>query len=351
MARFVVSGRKGVADIVSNLKSVSPRPVSRSLLFGTALASVAACALLSPPAKAAGECGLASNGTVTCTAAGNPYANGISYASPQDLTVVLADGVVVNSGTNPGVSLTGSGNGAVTLNSAANSIISTTGNGATGVLGMTDSGDLTVNAGSITTSGGNADGVRGYSQAGAVSISAGAVTTTGQGSIGILAIAENQDASVAVGDLSTTGYGARGVIAYSALGNATVTSTGTITTSGDNASGVEAISGYAQGDATINVNNVSVSGDHVRGLFGTTYGYPFGSAAYAFGANATINISGDLSASGEFTRGAYARALYHAEVNAAGTVSTTADYSNAITVVGFYGGATVNAGDVTTPGA
>ena len=486
------------------------RPARRSLMLGTALAGAAAVAMLSSRARAADECGTPTGNSVTCTPAGNPYAGGISYVTPVDLTVNLDSGVAIRSGDNIGVLLSGSGAAALTLEGADDSSIATTGYGAFGVLASNNAGDLTIHTGSIKTAGDYADGILAISSSGTIGIDVGSVsttggygakgitaiafggdvstaadsvTTTGYGSTGLdiqatggtaaidvgaietageraygaqvigydgatadvgsltthgdgstglfmaaigdgdvnatvgsvtttggaagginaqayygnvavnvgnvstegrgsygvaaesfggnasiastgtistsgdyargaeaLAVGASGDASVDVATIDTSGYGSRGAFAYSAYGDATVTSTGSITTTGENASGAIAVSAHALGDATVSVNDVSVSGDHIRGLYGTTYAYPFASGVYAFGDNATITVSGDLTSTGEFTRGAYARALDHAEVDVAGTTTTTADYANAITAVGYLGGVTVHAGDVVTYG-
>jgi hypothetical protein len=141
------------------------RSVVRRLLTGTALVGVTASALVAAPAFADNECGATTAGTVTCPASGNPYPNGITYTSPAvdpaddpgldpaapvyDLTVNLGDGVAIQSGANAGVAIIGFNDGAASLNAFGNTGIAVTGTGATGVIGNTNYGDLTINTESI----------------------------------------------------------------------------------------------------------------------------------------------------------------------------------------------------------
>jgi hypothetical protein len=179
------------------------RSVVRRLLTGTALVGVTASALVAAPAFANNECGATTAGTVTCPASGNPYPNGITYTSPAvdpaddpgldpaapvyDLTVNLGDGVAIQSGANAGVAIIGFNDGAASLNAFGNTGIAVTGTGATGVIGITNYGDLTINTEGIFAHGRASQGINAVSNTGNITIAAGSIATTGNSSVGITA--------------------------------------------------------------------------------------------------------------------------------------------------------------------
>lgn len=272
---------------------------------------VLALVSLTSPAFAADECGAApAGGTVTCTAAGNPYATGITYNAPTGpLTVNINGDVAVVSGANPGVVVaTGAQN--QTVNAAAGSSVTTTGVNADGYR-LFGTGTITATTGTIRTSGTTAFGIWAIGGAGNVAITGRDTGTTGAGAVGISASTTTGNLAVTTGTVSTTGINAIGVRALSTSGNVTVTG-GTVGTTGDNALGILA--------STTGAGTVTVTG----GTTTTT-----GAAAHA------IQASTDTGALTVTT----------------GTAGTTGAGSNGVQATTGTGTLTVNTGAVTTTGA
>lgn len=287
------------------------------LAIGSALSGTLALTLLAMPgaALAANECGLAPlvAGTVTCTVATNPNANGITYISPPaDLTVVLEDGVRIDTTGNPAAGLVLVGDNAFTVNGAVNTIITTDAAGAHGalVLNNTDaisvaldrivttgdnaygilansaiSGPVTVSANRIDTAGANAIGIRAMTNTGAVLVNAGTITTLGANADAISASSAGGLATVNVtGNLSTLGDNSRGVLANGLLGTA-VSSNGTITTAGAASTGIDASS--ASGPVTVTVRNVTTTGAGSQAVL-----------VNAAAGNAVVTVNGALRTTG-----------------------------------------------------
>ncbi len=361
-------------------------------------------------AKAANECGvIAGGGTATCTPAGNNFATGIDY-DVNDATVIVQDGVVVNTvanntsalangatGANLGslttttqgtVNLTttgdgshgiysGSLNGAVTVTASANTTITTSGNGSTGITASSSGGNtLTISApGAITTTGTGSNGINTQNTGGATTINVGTVTASGGGGLyGIYAVSTNGTIDVTTSGVSAAnGNGIRalaggagsgavnvtttgavssqayGIFAGSQAGNATISAGGTVTVTGAGAAGI-----YASGTA----GDLSVTSVGVSAGAGSS-----GVVARNTTGNITITDTGTLTAGGT---GAYAYSLggttsvtvnnvsssnygIYAYGGAGSTVTTNGDVTATNTAVGAYaGGGTIN---VTTNGA
>ncbi|WP_271068907.1 autotransporter outer membrane beta-barrel domain-containing protein [Caulobacter sp. NIBR1757] len=276
---------------------------SRTLLLSTASTAIGgflALAAIGAPgvALAQDECGVAAPGgdTVTCTSAGNPYPNGITYFTPAgDLTINLDGDVVIDTsgGLNAGILGLGLGTDALTINGLTGASITTDADGGFGILGATTDGDLAINISSINTSGVNAFGIVGGSATGNVTVNAGTITTTGLGAnaVDILtnsgdiaisglnvsttgdnAFAVNAssdaggDVSVTGGTFSTTGAGSVGIRANADLGSVSVTPT-TVTTTSAGATGILVTS---NGVATIGVSRVAVTGAGASGIVATS---------------------------------------------------------------------------------
>ena len=289
------------------LVSSAPRARSgartRNLLLSTASTAIGgflALAAIGAPgvAMAQDECGIAAPGgdTVTCTSAGNPYPNGITYFTPGgDLTINLDGDVVVDTsgGLNAGILGLGLGTDALTINGLTGASITTDADGGFGILGVTTDGDLAINISTINTSGVNAFGIVGGSATGNVTVNAGTISTTGLGATAIdiltnsgdiaisglnirttgdnaFAVNASSDAggdvSVTGGTFSTTGAGSVGIRANAGLGSVSVTPT-TVTTTGANATGVLVTS---NGVATIGVGRVAVTGLGASGIVATS---------------------------------------------------------------------------------
>jgi hypothetical protein len=384
----------------------------RRLLGGTALVGAAAAGtLFATPAFAQNECGATTEGTVTCPASGNPYPNGITYFTPPvnpaedpgldptvlvyDLTVNLGDGVAIASGANPGVAIIGFNDGSATLNSFGNTSITVAGTGATGVIGLTNAGDLTINTDSITTSGRASAGIIGNAATGDVTINSGTMTIVGDGSVGISANSFAGNVAITAGTINVDGYYATGIAAYSAYGDitidaGTVTTTAagsfynfpstaidatniygtidiaadTVSTTADYSDGINAISFYgdsvvvnagtistagyasngallqAAGDTTLTVDSIATTGDNSYGAIALT----------TAGGTATIISTGSITTTGDTAYGAVAVAINGGDANVTvNDVATSGDFSPAIYADGDNVTVTVN-GAVSTAG-
>lgn len=334
--------------------SAGARVASR-LHVGTALSGAAAALLLIAPnsASAAGECGPPSSGTVTCQPTGNPYPNGIAYATlaPNDLTVVVADEVVVNT-TAPvrnGISVSGFGGADVTLDADNGSSISTTGLGSFGVFGLVNGGgDVTLNVSDVTTSGNAGIGVFGLANGGGnIVINASEIHTSGNpGSLGpntlpataILGFTGSDgDVTITASNVSTTGDGAGGIVGTSAGGGTVnITTTGTVVTEGVFANGVVA---NTPGNIVINAQSVQTTGDYSSGIVAESY---LGDIAV---------VAGDVSTSGAESLGVEASTYYgNIDIDTTGLVSTSGYYAGGVIGASYYGSVDITVNDVNTTG-
>ena len=352
------------------------------LAIGSALTGTMAImlAVMPSPAAAADECGVApaTPGTVTCTPAGNPYPDGITYiAPPADLTIVLQDGVRVNTSGSLNIGLLAVGDSAFTVNGGTNTLITTdadgsfgalvanntdplsvtldrivtTGNNATGVLASSSEGAVTVNTNSITTSGQRAEGISASTDISAITVRSGTITTGGMDATGINANSDFGDIAITSGTIRTTGNGsggffntgATGILAQTGgIGRITVNSTA-ITTTGTNAVGIRAVNNT--GALSITSGTISTTGINSDAITATTAG------------TATIN-TGAITTTGANADGIVATG--RTGVNATFTsISTTGANANGVLVpagVMFFGPAAsanvnINGGSVSTMGA
>jgi outer membrane autotransporter protein len=361
----------GPQPVRASLRAITKR---RALLLSTASSAIGgflALAGLGAPttAMAQDECGVAppGGGSVTCTAAGNPYPNGVTYVVPPgDLTINLDGDVIIDTsgGLNPGMLLLSIGSDSLTVNGFTGASITTDADGGFGILGATDDGDLTINISSITTSGANAFGIVGGSATGDVSVTAGSVATTGNdanaidiltnsGNIAIngFTITTDGDNAFAVnassdagGDVSvtgstfiTTGNGSTGIRANADFGNVSVTPSAVIT-EGDNAVGILATS--FTGDVTVNVFQAQTLGDN-------------SDAIVARSTNGSVSVTATaVTADGLGSRGIVATGGTSVDVTSTGFfVGTAGDGGTAIFVRSGSGAANVTGGNVFTSGA
>ena len=364
-----------------SMQIISPRlnpnlQRSRARLgIGSALSGSLALMLLSMPgaASAADECGVAplTPGTVTCTPAGNPYNNGITYvASPADLTVVLQDGVRVDTTGTPNTGVRVVGTNAVTVNGGTNTIITTNADNAYGAQIQSDNDPLSVTLDRIITSGANATGVLVTSPQGAITVRTNNIATSGAGAGGIVATTDTTPISINSGVITTSGPGATAINATSNSGNIGVTSTA-ITTTGVGSLGIAAQTAGA-GTVTINSGSINTSADDAIGIRATnnTGALMVTSGPIAtLGANAdAINVistggiatvnSGAITTAGANADGIVATGLNGADVTFT-TISTTGANANGVLIpagdaalpLPSTASATVNGGSVSTVGA
>lgn len=342
------------------------------LALGSALSGTLALTLLAIPgtAMAANECGAAPlvPGTVTCTIATNPNSTGITYLNPPaDLTVVLENGVRIDTTGTPAVGLLLAGDNAFTVNGGTNTIITTDAVGAHGALVLNNTDPISVTLDQIATTGASAYGVVASSAiSGPVTVNTNRITTAGAGSLGILAQTGGTGAvTVNSGTISTLGADADAINALS-LGGAVTVNTGAITTVGAGADGVVAVGATG---AAVNFTTISTSGANANGVVALVTG-PTGSAAAlvnggsvsTLGANsdgvralattgtATVNVSGNISTQGDNSRGIYASGAQGTAVSNGGTITTAGLLSNGVEAASATGPVAVAVRNVTTTG-
>ncbi len=138
---------------------------NRMLYSGVSGLAISLAALAMPSMAAAqNECGAAplGGGTVVCTTTGNSYPGGITYISPiDDLTVVLNNGVIVDTPLPavPAVSVTGGGDAGVTLTGGSATTLTANGAGANAVRVIAGDNAAVSLTGQIRATGANADAV------------------------------------------------------------------------------------------------------------------------------------------------------------------------------------------------
>jgi hypothetical protein len=323
--------------------SSNPRSVRRALPLGTCLSGTAAALLLMMPAAlhAADACGAPVNGVVTCPGPGVSYPDGIDYvvdpAAREDLTVNLGDGLTIDTGDSIYAGLhIANLNGAVTINGAGTTI-TTSGDGATGMSGHTNVGDLTMHAGDISTSGNLAAGIVASASQGDISITAGSISTTGSASYGISVLADapyGGDVAINVDSVSTAGAGSMGIEVFAQAGDVDI-SAGSVSTTGDFAPAIQAIAG---GNLSISAQTISTTGLASHGIAGASL---YGDMA--------IN-AGSISTAGDHAVGAYALSLSGDTHVTIGDVTTSGYQAAGIIAQSATGSTTVTVGDVRTGG-
>ena len=340
------------------------------------LASTVSFLFLASPASAADECGVAppAGGTVTCTPGQNPYSNGIFYVAPSNLTIVLQNGVIVNSSgsLNPGVfAIATTQTGALTISGATNTSITTSDSGANGAVLATNDGAINIALDRITTSGANANGVFGSSATGTTSISANSITTSGTSANGVEANTNSGNIFVDVGTIRASGSGAIGVSARSDVANVSVIADDIATSSLTGGNGITAGTGGI-GTVTIDSGIITTFGTNATGIRATNNTgtvQVFSDRITTTGTGAAEGISivtrgsaivdgGIISTRGVGANGIQVQAPGGANITY-GSVSTTGD--NAVGVLvpqgAFFFGplgtstVTLTGGSVTTTGA
>ena len=331
------------------------RLFASSSLAISALGALGAGSLALAPgaAFAANECGAPSGGVVTCTSAGNPYPNGISYAPASSLTLNLNPDVLA---TGP-VNVLDFGAGTIVVNNNGSISLPNKGFGPAALSATGQNGPVTVTSNLISTAGLNG-GINAYS-AGAVTVTANSVLTNGPGvyihsgttaTANTTTVATNgfghegvkidglSGAALTFGTITTNGGYARGVLAFANSGPVTVTGT-SVSTVGDTSAGI-----YAQGNnaVTVNVGSVSTNGVGSRGVL----------VEASKAASATVTNVTTLGAGSEGLR-VLGDSAY---VNSTGSIVThgASHYgfdSTGVVARAFTGPATVNVNNVTTYGA
>ena len=247
------------------------------LRAGTASGAIAFAIFALPSAALAQNlCSAApvGGGIISCVTGGNLYPNGITNIAPvDDLTIVLEDGVVIDTSgnLNPGVLAVATGATSITVLGGTNTAIATDGLGAVGVLGTTTSGALSLTLDGITTAGADAGGIVARSDSGLVTVNVATIATAGANADAINVLATSGQALVNAGSVSTTGFNSRGIAATGGDGVNIVF--GAVTTTGDGATGVLVPFGpTATRAATLSGGNVVTSGAAAYGIAVTVVG-------------------------------------------------------------------------------
>lgn len=349
----------------------------RAALLAGASGLALAFALAPHPALALDECGAgAPGGTVTCTPIGNTFPNGIEY-KVNDLTVVVQDGVIVNTtgGAEPGGIVSGGGAyGNLTIKagtaSGAGVTITTDGDDAEGISIVTDGTATITSFADIATSGKNAQGIYAAATDGVSIASTGDITTKGNNAEGIYAYAAGGPVVVtSTGDIATgPGDSAEGIWAISKTDAVTVTSTGDVTTTGDGGEGIVARALSGNGDVTVtSTGNISGIGFDTIGIhaeadqgdvtvtstgdISTLKSESYGIYGVSAGGSVTIVSTGDIDTAGS-------TGIWAEITGAGGTISVTSKgditvgsiKSDGIYAFGGGGATIVSTGDITTTG-
>lgn len=299
-------------------------------------------------ALAANECGTpaAAPLIVVCAPAADAFPGGVLYVVP-DLTIVVTDGVVIDTGSAAGeqAGLSSGGNGdfgdltlIVGTTTGGGIAISTDGADAEGIFAISLGGAIAVTShADITTGGVDAEGINVRSAAGNIAVEAiGAVATAGGSAQGILANSTSGDIRIGVnGRITTSGQVADGILAVTQSGDVAITTNGAVQTSGRSAFGIFGFS--AAGDTTIRANGtIATSGSQSIAL------------AARGGAGVDVGVSGAILTGGQQATGIDALSSGgDVTIVVDGTIETSGRDSIAIAAASGQGGVAIDiAGEV-----
>ncbi len=250
--------------------------------------------------------------TTIVTKGDNAYGFNVTGTASADVKVTVGEvqtGVTGVSG-NGAYGVNATGTGLVDIESIAGSKITTVGKGARGVNVDKLAGAVTVNVKSIETKGDNAAGIHVYNgtlsgtgTGGAITVTANSVVTTGQTVVGSSNHYEVGNTTDGI-DVFNVGAGANGKISIDTSVGVTPGSLGVVSVSGKKGRGIVAVSGTLQ-DGGPNNDDIVVGGgaiDITTGTVTTTgdFGTAVNAETYGSGVNGaiTINALGAVSASG-----------------------------------------------------
>jgi uncharacterized protein with beta-barrel porin domain len=216
----------------------------------------------------------------------------------------------------------------------------------TGGISFTSVGAITItsNTGAfgITTS--NANGIYANASLDATVTSTGNITTTGASGIGIDALASLAATVTSTGDIITAGNNANGISAeaFNVAGSpATVTSTGNITTAGNSARGIFAYS--KAGAVTVSsTGNIKTAGSNAYGIFARNVG----------GGAVTVTSTGNITTTGSQAYGIFAQGAGGVTVTSTGNITTTGVFALGLFARSVGGSAVTvtSTGNITTAG-
>lgn len=266
------------------------------------------------------------------------------------------------------VTISPAGTADITANS-----VETKGLGSTGIVAYS-AANASINVGSVITANNNASGIEVVGETGVaggkVDVEAGSVTTAGNNSAGLL-LETDSNTAINIGSITTAGSGSLGLYAAMVNGAKLDITTGTITTTGDHASGM--LARGTGGAINIASGSVTTSGTDSAGIVALSYGGPVaiqatsiatsggggvGIADYAFGASTNVT-AGSVTTSGIKATGMIVEGDTGVTINA-DTVKTSGDNASGIVAraggvgadgVYYSGNADVTAKSVTVTGS
>lgn len=271
---------------------------------------------------------------------------GVYFLSNGPITVNVDTGpwrIVTNGPGANGIAAATLGNGAVSI--TASGSIRTSGTFATGIIGQSGGGDLTIRSfASIATTGAltdiGASGIIGESGTGNVDIfSAGNIQTTQPLSYGIYAGTQGDIRVVSLGDITASGDSSPGIYAFGmGQGDVFIEAAGNITTAGEDAAGI-----YAETDGAAMVfsyGSIVTTGDRAAGI------------DVASENGAVVISTSNIRTFGDDAPGITVLSDGDAGVASSGNITTTGGASDGINVVSTNGmAAVVNSGDISATGA
>lgn len=255
-------------------------------------------------------------GTITTYGAVGVGIYAVGYGPRGSIDISVSGGVNVH-GNYAGAVVARTG-GTVTLDNGG--LISTDGNGSFGIEAIALGGDVTIQgAGSVSTLGRGSRGIYAVTYGGDITIHQDAVTTAGDNAFGVYAVS-----IVPVADGIPVGSG-----------NAIDIDIGRVETAGYGAIGVRTFANTEDTDVTVTVGEVTTLGDRAHGVY-----------ASSLSGDVTINAS-NVTTSGVTAVGLAARAIYGDVTVNATNVTTSGQGSNAIEAVAYNGHVGVTASDIT----
>ncbi|MGZ8335032.1 MAG: beta strand repeat-containing protein [Allosphingosinicella sp.] len=343
---------------------------------------------------ATGDVEVFSTGTISTAGADS---EGLLAEAPNGFVTVQSNAVTTAGENSAGILANGEAD--VTV---ASNVIETGGDGSLGIAAASKYGEVSVTSGTVETAGAYSIGIAAIAPFAQVTVDSGIVSTEGDTAVGIVGISIYDSVQIVSENVATIGDGAIGIAAFSKYGDVVVDS-GSVVTSGEDAIGIFAVrsgfkygdgngDGYSGGEVTslssglasqaivyggsviVTSGSVSTSGDGATGIYAdnrgelgaggsvvvesgsvTTLGdYANGITALAgsdkYGEPGTVTVtSGNVSTAGYGSIAILAEAPGDATVTSA-TITTGGDFANGIDADSVFGNVSITSGSVTTAG-
>jgi fibronectin-binding autotransporter adhesin len=298
-------------------------------------------------AFAQNECGPADSGFVICPVSDDKYPDGIHYVRlpdepPGDLFVIVDPGTEIVTTNNRGISIDNFTGAAIV--GAADTSITTSGDNSDGVWALSYGDSAFVTVGDVHTTGNGSTGVTAVGTRSA-QVNANTVLTEGNDSNGIVVLARDIAARVAVNSVTTRGDNSVGITLATESSDPSLPfasgvielNAGSVTTFGNNATGIQYETRDLLGRSVIKVNEVITSGDNSVGILST-------------GVGASDITVGTVKTSGSGSDAIVSSKQQGNEVITAGSISTSGSDSFGIFATNFFGNIDTSVDTVTTSG-